>query len=136
MRGEHVLHLGLPASQPPIDTQAPTEGQQDNSSNTAALCREQRSILITNMSLIFLPYKFTCRVKAATTLTLNLQNQLAPYFRAPPENGKCCVGLRSATSDGCFSGINGTKTTPLMRGTVIPLLAKRIMCNHKYKIKI
>ncbi len=55
MRGEHVLHLGLPASQPPIDTQTPTEGQQDNSSNTAALCREQSSILITNALIIFIP---------------------------------------------------------------------------------
>lgn len=61
MRGEHVLHLGLPASQPPIDTQTPTEGQQDNSSNTAALCREQSSILITNALIIFRPVERVCR---------------------------------------------------------------------------
>ncbi|KAF3699475.1 hypothetical protein EXN66_Car015162 [Channa argus] len=55
MKGEHVLHLGLPASQPPIDTKAPTEGQQDNSSNKPTLCPEQSSILITNTLVILLP---------------------------------------------------------------------------------
>lgn len=86
MRGEHVLHLGLPATQPPIDTQTPSEGQQDNSSNTAALCQEQSSILITNMLIISLPFdvfaemSLTNTNKAAMTLTLKLKNQLAPQL--------------------------------------------------------
>lgn len=61
VRGECVLHLDLPDSQPPIDTQAPTEGQQDNSSNTAAMCREQSSILITKNPHYFPSIQRVCR---------------------------------------------------------------------------
>lgn len=94
------------SSQPPIDTQTPTEGQQDNSSNTAASRAERHT------DYCHAHYLFS---KSIFAFCYNIDIESTTVDNSSRERKNICFRLHSRLQDNSiFGDINGTETV-LMR---------------------